>query len=318
MDVQPQSTTIPLDVAEEPDNEDKKKWKHRCKNIFLGIVWLAVTGVMAWYMSIILVQFFYQTPGSTVTYTTRDGENLPSVTICNWNQIIDDVYTPDTNLTMVECYKWSIEDVCPPGTFQYTQVPTDYGVFNCYLFNSDTENPITSEVTGFAGSYSALFEIVLPIYPPAEQFAYRAGLQVSFSEIGVVPDVYNEIRFAPPGVDSFYGVRLVETTYKNETVEANQGPFTSYETVYSTIALINQPTINGTGLVAVSFSFQTLSVLIIEYDKTYSQANFFGDFAGMLGTLMGLDTIKVAASIPVFLLAVKKRRPGDIGDHFNG
>jgi len=88
--------------------------------------------------------------------------------------------------------------------------------------------------------------------------------------------------------------------------------------VYSTIALINQPTINGTGLVAVSFSFQTLSVLIIEYDFTYSKANFFGDFAGMLGTLMGLDTIKVAASIPVFLLAIKKRRPGDIGEHFNG
>lgn len=39
---------------------------------------------------------------------------------------------------------------------------------------------------------------------------------------------------------------------------------------------------------------------------------------GMLGTLMGLDTIKVMSSIPLVYLAIKMRNINPIEDKFNG
>jgi len=54
----------------------------------------------------------------------------------------------------------------------------------------------------------------------------------------------------------------------------------------------------------VSFAFETLSEQQIVFDYTCSLLNFWGDFVGMAGTLMGLDAIKVCTGIPTALFAL--------------
>lgn len=68
----------------------------------------------------------------------------------------------------------------------------------------------------------------------------------------------------------------------------------------------------------LSFAYQTLSKQTIQFSIGYTIDNLFGDFAGMIGTLMGLDTIKVAAGLPLFYLAAKMKSMKILEDHFNG
>jgi hypothetical protein len=72
------------------------------------------------------------------------------------------------------------------------------------------------------------------------------------------------------------------------------------------------------GIAGVSFAYQFLSVQTIHYAPAYGLVNFWGDFAGMVGTLMGLDAIKVLSAIRIIPVAVKKRSFFTIQEHFNG
>ncbi len=80
----------------------------------------------------------------------------------------------------------------------------------------------------------------------------------------------------------------------------------------------------------VSFSFETLSIQQITFQSSYTILNFFGDFAydscvivfnqrrGMIGTLMGLDVIKVAMAVPTSYFAYKFRACWPLEEVFNG
>ena len=59
---------------------------------------------------------------------------------------------------------------------------------------------------------------------------------------------------------------------------------------------------NIVGYISVSWAFDTLNLQQITYASQYTLENFFGDFAGMIGTLMGLDMVKVAAGAYVAYL----------------
>eukprot|EP01113_Clastostelium_recurvatum_P047809 TRINITY_DN858_c0_g1_i1.p1 TRINITY_DN858_c0_g1~~TRINITY_DN858_c0_g1_i1.p1 ORF type:complete len:112 (+),score=14.79 TRINITY_DN858_c0_g1_i1:331-666(+) len=72
------------------------------------------------------------------------------------------------------------------------------------------------------------------------------------------------------------------------------------------------------GYIGVSFAFKTLSVQTVTYDPQYTLANFWGDFAGMIGTLMGLDVVKVASGLIVLGTAIRKKNIWYLQDHFNG
>jgi len=70
--------------------------------------------------------------------------------------------------------------------------------------------------------------------------------------------------------------------------------------------------------VGISFAFATLSAQFVFFDISYQLNNLFGDFAGMIGTVMGLDAIKFSASLPLMFLAVKYRTVSALADHYNG
>jgi len=299
---------------EEEDKNPRKRKIRLIKDIFIHIIWVSMGALMIYYIVLIITPFVdsKSLPTSTVTYSTNATLLFPAVTICNWNQVLGPYFDYE-NITLVDCFNWFLNTSCV-SEFSYVVVITTFGNFSCYVFNNDTSNIYNSSQTGFGGSFSVLFSITTP----PSTYLYRTGLQATFDAVGVVPDVYNEIRFAPPGYDSFYGIQVVATTFNNVTNSSDQGPFFTYNTLYSATTLSNQPSNSSELYVSVSFAFQTLNLQDISYDSTYKLTNLFGDFSGMVGVLMGIDVIKLSASIPVMILACRKRKLSYVTEHFTG
>jgi len=295
------------------------------KFIFINIMWFISGVVLAYFCYLIITQFLHSmhVPGNTLTYVQNATLLWPTATICNWNQNIegDPSLAPEyTNLTLMQCVDWASNGgsggPCANDTFTFQYINTAFGIFNCFVFNNNSNNVSSSMTTGFAGSISALFSITAP---PAN-YDFRSGLQVTFDYIGNPPDLYNEIRFAPPGYDAFFGIQTTEITFLNNQT----GPFYSYSTSYSSTQLPNYFTFplpwpqNDTELVSVSFSFQTLNMQVIEYDTAYTVINLFGDFSGMIGVLMGMDIIKLTVSLPVCFAVCGEGEFAEVTEHFSG
>jgi len=78
------------------------------------------------------------------------------------------------------------------------------------------------------------------------------------------------------------------------------------------------PANDSYAFIGVSFAYQTLNQELDIFFTSYTLQNFWGDFAGMIGTLMGLDVIKVASAIPVSVVAFRLKSINPLEDHFNG
>jgi len=194
---------------------------------------------------------------------------------------------------------------------------TKQGLFYCYEFNNDINNILYSTTTGYAGSYATVW--VLKPLPVTDPPTNRAAVQATFAlqNTTTADSIYGEIAFAPSGLDTFFGIQLINTIH-NELKPSNpKYNVTRYEKVASNVRLLelDSAAIQYAG---VSFSFDTLSIQYITYDYTYSILNFFGDFAGMIGTLMGLDAIKVSMGIPTAIFAIRTRSILPLEDLFNG
>jgi len=247
---------------------------------------------------------------------------LPKVIICNWNQNTDPGSScPTCELTLVSCFSFETNSNCTPGSWTPTPVNTPFGLFSCYYFNNDVNNIVTANNTGYSGSYSTVWAINLPnsTFPPTN----RAGLQASF----VLPDgmapnpvvVYNEINFAQPNQDRFFALQYVNT-FHNEITNVSDPTrnVTNYAVVSAAVTLLDRPAPSGTAYVGVSFAFSTLSAQFVFFDISYQLNNLFGDFAGMVGTMMGLDAIKFTASLPLMFFAFKYKTISALADHYNG
>jgi len=165
--------------------------------------------------------------------------------------------------------------------------------------------------------------------PEVEPPMNRAGVQASFAVPGTITPtlIYGEIEFGPVGFDTFFGFQLVQTTRDYLDPTDPNSNVTSYNTKASSVELQVDPNLkngsfafgNGTfEFVGISFSFDTLSIQNINFSPTYKLANFFGDMAGMTGTLMGLDTIKVAMGVPTAIFSCKAKSTLPLEDLFNG
>jgi len=300
--------------------EEKEEREHLTvgENIYYAVIWLAVTGVMIYFITQIASQYHdaKKSPGTIITYTNISPFNMPQVTICNWNQLPPpNATTGDPpppcdycNLTAIQCW-----DIFSGGdcNIEYVQIADKrFGTFNCYIFNGNASNPVQGQEVGYGGSYSALFMVE----NPPEDDTLRIGLQVSLTPVGIQPDVFGEDKFAPPGLDSYYAVQSIYTVFNNDTPPTSS---LRYDATYSTTAITRKNN-DTNSFVSVSWAFQTLSVQQISYTPQYTLNNFFGDFAGMIGTLMGLDVIKVASGFYVAIIAWKQRNIFPLQDHFNG
>jgi len=297
--------------------------------LYMLVVWVGATILMGVYFSEIIYQYIasVNTPSSTVLYQSADRLPLPTVVVCNWNQNGNlqnpvpppNQTCPECELFLDSCQNLNTSADCTSEWAGLT-VQTDAGLFYCWQFNNDPVTVTWSNTTGYSGSYATVWRINL--FPATDPPQNRAGLQVSFfpNDDGtstVDPTlIYNEVRFAQPDFDSFYALTYVTTIHNELSTDDPNFNTSRFDYVVSSVALL-QPNDNATAYVGVSFSFQTLSQEIISFDIAYTLNNLFGDFASMIGTLMGLDTIKVSSGIPLAWLAVKLRSLSPIEDHFN-
>jgi len=290
------------------------------ENLYYGVIWCAVMGIMIWFVVGIAQQYqsSNSSPSTIITFDTVAETKLPKVTICNWNQINPYPYNVTCDycdLQLISCV--NVEENFADAELMKVQIGTDSeGTFNCYQFNWDLDTALISSQTGYGGSFSALFVVV---NPPEDQDLLRIGLQVSLNPVDpndgdTTPPVFAEDKFAPPGFDSYFAIQTVRTLYLNETGSPSD---TRYDATFSTTSLTRKN--NDThSFISVSWAFQTLNIQQIAYDPQYTLNNFFGDFAGMIGTLMGLDVIKLAAGVHVGITAFKTRNIYPLQEHFNG
>jgi len=93
---------------------------------------------------------------------------------------------------------------------------------------------------------------------------------------------------------------------------------TSRFTVTSSLVTLQAVANETIDYIGVSFAFDALNVQEILFSVDYTILNFFGDFAGMIGTLMGLDVIKVAISLPTAYFAFKFKACWPLEEVCNG
>jgi len=302
--------------------------KHILVRLWMGFIWLFVTAIMILFTVQITEQFYsaQSNPSSSIILDSPTELPMPTVVVCNWNQD-GAVGAPQPShncseclLTLEYCYNWNTSSDCT-GDWSHTPIQTNAGLFDCFTYNADAENPQITNNTGYSGSISAVFSIIE--FPAA--ITQRAGCQATYKFLDpndtVTPtEIYNEVNFAPVGFDTFYALRLILTEHlelQPTDPNYNKSRFSSTSSLTSILV----PPMNATdktGYVGVSFSYQTLSKEEDTFQTGYSLNNLFGDFAGMIGTLMGLDSIKVASGLPIIWLSIRMRNVNPLEDHFNG
>jgi len=302
--------------------------RNKYNRIYMAIVWILATSVFLAFLSDITRQ--YETsaavPSSTINVISQPRLILPEVIICNWNEdgSMEDP-TPTHNcseceLTLVSCTNLNNEQDCM-SFWNHTPIQTFAGLFDCYTFNSDRSNPILSASTGYGGGYSTVWRMnLLQRTDPPQS---RAGVQVSYlnlfdDNIDIQQTIWDEIRFVQLNVDVFHALTLYETVHKEKNIgndfTRNSTRYDSTSQGVSLLAISNQTH----GYLGVSFAFQTLNKQVTSFYTAYTVSNYFADFSSMLGTLMGLDLIKSAASLPKFVIAWRYKHFGVVQRHFNG
>lgn len=292
--------------------------------IFFAALWVAVTTLMVIYTIQIVEQYTGQfgNPSNTLSVETLEVIELPQVYVCNWNQVEDNQPCDVCDLELTSCIFIYEESDCI-ADWKREFFATDNGRFVCYTFNYDKENIVYSKSVAYSGSYSVVFKVNVsaPINDPTAN-GYRGGLQVTFGNVGGITadDIYKEIRYAAVDLDTYFGFTAVHTIREDLGPDHENYNTTRYETKSSTLALpVTSHDQNTTvGFVGISFSYETLNVQKITYQYSYSMLNLMGDFAGMLGTLMGLDTIKAMAGIPLIWVAIKMRSCRPLEEKYNG
>jgi len=305
------------------------------KNIFVRIymscMWILGTSVMCYYIFQIYQQYqgSIQTASSSINIITQDSLPLPEVVVCNWNQdgsVFNSTPTNDCDyclIQLISCSNLTNNDF-PDCTdlWVHSPIQTDAGLFDCYTFNGDSNNIIWTSTTGYSGAIATVWKVQLlgDTTPPTN----RSGAQVSYFLAGngtaniSAKAIYDEIRFAPVGKDSFFTIQYIQTLHQEDNPpEGTCLNCSSYSTSTSSVNLL-YPSNPSYGYIGISFAFQELNEEQDIFFTSFTLINFWADFANMIGVLLGLDMIKVASAVPVAVVAVRLKSLYPLEDKFNG
>jgi len=281
-------------------------------------VWIACLGVFLFWLipSVALYKDGLANPSSTVYTVAVDDVEVPRVLVCNWNQdTTPDLSCSYCSISILSCHN-SIDGTDCVNEWIHTPKPTEQGLFDCYTYNDQPDDRTIARSIGYNGSIQTLWSV-----PPPPITAGREGAQVSFlnndgSEISEQM-IFSETRFAPFRWDTFYSIRSVEV-YRHEEGKRESREY-SYETNDSPVNLVvntSNPLARSTHYIGISFGLQSLNKKVIEYSTSFTLENFFGDFAGILGALMGVSVIKLFSSFPKFWYSIKWRTLVPTEDHW--
>jgi len=289
-------------------------------HVVYSIIWLGSFAIFIFYVTRIADEYIGQKaePPSRVTYTQKSALPLPQATICNWNQVPDGGDLPDypfADLSIGDCNQFfpnGSSTKCISSFYKKLYYVEGVGTFYCYEFNNGTGGIELSHATGYGSSFSLIFSVTVP---PVDD-SLRLAAQATFVPSGEVPDIYNEIKFGPSGMDSFFALTDVYEQHLDEN-GVFQEPEAHRYTAVSSMTFMGVIPPNDTAYIGISFGFQSLSQQVIVYQPEYTLDNFFADFAGVLGVLLGLDWIKLTTSIPVFYKSITSRKTTPMIKHFH-
>jgi len=289
--------------------------------IFMIIMWLGTGATLIVFLVGTTQQLInsFNNPRNAISIQQEAILPLPAVTVCNWNQLVPPMMVcPECELTLIACMNFG-DNNNPDCTHLWTprNWNTQNGLFFCYEFNNDLNNIRLSNSTGYSGSMATVWGVKpLPSTTPPQN---RAAVQATF-EIQNKTDanaIYGEISFAAAGLDTFFGLTLINTVHNDLSTTAPNYNVTNYNKETSSVKLLS-PKNASMAYVGVSFSFQMLSVQYITFTMGYTLNNYFGDFAGMIGVLMGMDVIKLSMGIPTAFIAFKEKSLVPLEELFNG
>lgn len=251
----------------------------RISEIICLVGWIVCGAVCIYYIYIEAIgyQDAVSNPSTSVSFIEQVPLHFPAVTICNWNAAY---YCDYCTLTLRACTMVNATDgtiIDCPFNMTMTTIEQSGQFFTCYVFNNNTESPVSVSTTGYGGSMSLYFDVP---HAPQDRDS-RFGLQASFHEIGTVPPVFAETNFAVPFVDNFFSLTKIITNRLKETKEAPKN-----SVYWSSRASNVQLTQNSSTSVVVSFAYTTLNIKEITEIVSKTPLQLFGEIAGMLGTLM--------------------------------
>jgi len=292
--------------------------------LYMLIWWIPAIAITIWYIVQQTQQYqdSVANPTSSIIIETLPRLPLPQVTVCNWNQNSNENQPcPECELTLQSC-SYNITNDCYLN-WAARQFVTYAGTFNCYDFNPFEFEPMYSETTGYSGSYAAVFSVTL--YPRTGPPDFnRSGVQVSFYAPGeITPElIYSEVRFAPIGYDSFYALQLITTIHTELPFFDPNYNTTAFDTPVTTVNLLStgkKKKGNETiGYVGVTFAFQSLSQQTITFGVQYTLSSLFGDLASIIGTIMGIDVIKLSVCFCLLFISYKHKTFDFLADLCNG
>jgi len=295
--------------------------------IYMGVIWAISIAVMCYFIFGIYTQYSQNltTPSSSINLLEEKNVVSPKVVVCNWNQDGSvSNSTPSHNCPICLIQLTSCQNLNTLGDcsllWEHTPIQTFAGLFDCWTYNGNNMTPIISNTTGYSGSIATVWEMLLEpqTIPPIN----RAGAQASFFILDGEPtspqSIYDEVRFASVGLDTFFAVQYIQTLHQESQPQAGiERNSSRYATTVAGVNLL-QYTNNTYGYLGISFAFQTLSEEQDIFFDSYTMQNFWGDFSGMIGTVLGLDMIKVCSGIPIIFVAFRYRTLYPLDNHFSG
>ncbi|KAG2394052.1 hypothetical protein C9374_003816 [Naegleria lovaniensis] len=317
------STLKPEDVSEiktKPSNlnetgfKEKKKCKSpvNVKEAIMILSWLAAIAFCIWYIYFSAMNFHEAQNSPTTSLSLHETIPLqfPSVTVCNWNAV--DPSCDYCNITLLQATTPNnilgiIETVELPH--EYFELEQNGQYFKCYGFNYNQNKPLVANYTGYGGSISLFFKAP----PVPDDRDARFGLQVTFHEIGTIPNVFSETNFATSGVDNFYTLTKFVTKRLKPRAENPSGIELRWDSKLSTVQL----TQNDPSVVVISFSYDSLNENQITEILTSSLEGLFGEIAGIVGIFMGIDVLKVLRGVLEIPYAVHAKSLRAIWENFN-
>ncbi|PRP82860.1 hypothetical protein PROFUN_04723 [Planoprotostelium fungivorum] len=297
--------------------------------VYMAIVWLTAFALMSWYTSSLAGQLFDSRakPGTVITYENSKSLPYPGVAVCSYT-----VYSErpeqlsDANRTFIlEVIDTAIGGEWTPIFIWANESATSN---ECYIWNFGPENKtIWSTHTGIYGAITVDFSF----YERPGVMGVTIGFYDSTTDpLTLGDEIYNSITIVGVQQQNFFQIQYVNEVHSEEnfsgkrcsvddscqTIPQNSTYFDWKYTSAPLDTFVDNPAgskYNG----SILFSYQKLSKQTIEYQTQYKLQNFFGDFAGMLGTLMGIDGVKIFSGLIVLILGAKFRTLSPIEDHWN-
>jgi hypothetical protein len=266
--------------------ETKKKAEEKygtLLKITTGIIFLVTLGVLVWWTLPQFQQFTSTGIGTTVRISARDNIEFPAVTLCN--------LMPNVTLRFQACTN-------PDGTACKGARRDDTGDYSCTTFNYDYRTPLKTTKSGLLSLLTMQFSISKDLYPPG---AGLFGAQVVLHEPGTVPEVDKQAIFVSPGMATVLTLRRTQTNHLKPPKSIG-GVTLGWDASPSLLAI--DPTLfKADELVVVGVMYRELNVLEIDEIVLYPFGQFLGNFAGMVGTLLGLDVLNGAIMLVTGLFA---------------